>query len=61
VATRRIAHEPSSVIYAQGESATTVMFVETGTVRLSIIVEVREILFVFVMMLVVVIGFVLGN
>ncbi|HTM03870.1 MAG TPA: Crp/Fnr family transcriptional regulator [Vicinamibacterales bacterium] len=34
---QRIEHEPGSEIFAQGEPATSVMFVETGAVRLSVL------------------------
>jgi CRP/FNR family transcriptional regulator, cyclic AMP receptor protein len=37
VTTQRVEHEPGSVIFAQGDAATSVMYLEVGNVRLSVI------------------------
>jgi CRP-like cAMP-binding protein len=37
VQTRRVTHEPSAVIFAQGDRAESVLFIEKGNVRLSVV------------------------
>jgi CRP/FNR family cyclic AMP-dependent transcriptional regulator len=37
VSTERVQHEPSTVIFSQGDAASSVMFVEKGNVRLSVV------------------------